>query len=117
MQRYELEAWLGDDHGLSNEQIAELLGHADEIADRYPDPDDKPERDAALSAAYRMLIGERNVIEQLATERAAAKAAEACALAGLRQLAIMQSRAGESESGFARRANVDRMAVRKWLGK
>lgn len=117
MQRYELEAWLGNDHGLTSGQIDELLAHADDIASRYPEPDDQAERDAALSAAYRLLSGEDDVVETLAEQRVAAKATEAHALAGLRQLAVMQTRAGESEAGFAKRAHVDRMAVRRWLGK
>jgi hypothetical protein len=117
MQRYELEAWLGDDHGLDEEQIGELLRHACEIAKRYPDPDDEDEAREALTTAYRLILGERNVVEQLAAERTAAKAAEVRALAGLRQAALMETQNGETESGFARRANVDRMSVRKWLDK
>jgi hypothetical protein len=117
MQRYELEAWLGDDHGLTEDQIDELLRHADEIGERYPDPDDQDEAREALATAHRLIIGERNVVAQLATERTAAKAAELRALAGLQQAAIMETRNGESESGIARQAGVDRMTVRKWIGK
>lgn len=118
MQRYELDAWLGDDHGLDDDQVDELLRLAGEIEERYPDPDDEDEAREALTTAYRIILGEHKVVEQLAAERSAAKAAEVRALAGLRQAAIMQVQAGdETESGFARRANVDRMAVRGWLGK
>lgn len=118
MQLFELEAWLGDNHELAEGQLAELLRLADEIHGRYPDPDDQAERDAALSTAYQLLLGNDEVIDELAQKRANARAAESHALAGLRQAALMliptESR---TESGFARQAGVDRMAVRGWLGK
>ncbi|MFJ4738687.1 hypothetical protein [Streptomyces sp. NPDC088775] len=118
MQRYELEAWLGNDHSLDADQIGELLTTAEEIADRYPDPDDQPERDAALSTAYQLMATDQDVVEGLARERDAAKAAEVRALAGLHQAAItLIGRGDATESGFARQAGVDRMTVRKWLGK
>ena len=119
MQRYELDAWLGDDHGLTEEQINDLLRQADEIELRYPDQDDAEEREAALVVAYRIIGGEEGVVEELAEARTQAKAAEVRALAGLRQAAIiLVSGAGtDSEAGFARRASIDRMAVRRWLGK
>lgn len=125
MQRYELEAWIGDNHGLNEDQIGELLTQVNEIADRYPDPDDQAERDAALTTAYQLIAPayrltdtDRDIVETLAREREAARAAEVRALASLQQAAIMQIKpGGETESGFARRANVDRMTVRKWLGK
>src|SRR5690606_6348855 len=56
MQRHEMEAWLGDDHGLTEEQITELMRTADEIGERYPDPDDQEDRDAALFAAYELMV-------------------------------------------------------------
>ncbi|MFB6977672.1 hypothetical protein [Streptomyces scopuliridis] len=121
MQRYELEAWLGDNHGLTEDQVTDLLGHANEIEARYPDPDDQNERDAALEVAYRFTGGDEgvanDVMQELAIARGAAQAAENRALAGLRQAAIMQIPTTETESSFARAANVDRMTVRKWLGK
>ncbi|KAB2384768.1 hypothetical protein [Actinomadura montaniterrae] len=117
-QRHEIEAWLGDDHGLTDEQIDDLMREADEIAERYPDEGDQEERDAALTTAYRLMTGEvEEIVEELGRERLAARIAEAKALAGLRQAATMLIPTAESESGFARRANVDRMAVRGWLGK
>jgi hypothetical protein len=118
MQRYELEAWLGDGHGLTDDQIDELLSLANEIEDRYPDPDDQDERDAALSTAHQLLLGQGDVIEDLAQVRANARVAEARALAGLRQAAIMLiPNESRTEAGFSRQAGVDRMAIRKWLGK
>jgi hypothetical protein len=118
-QQYVLEAWLGDDHGLDDDQLAELLTISNEIDERYPDKDDQPERDAALSAAYRLMTeGPDSVIAELAASRVAARTAEVVALAGLRQAAHQLISAGDrTEAGFAREGGVDRMAIRSWLGK
>jgi hypothetical protein len=44
--------------------------------------------------------------------------AERKALVALRQVAVMRIGNGDAtEAGFAHQAGVDRMAVRKWLGK
>lgn len=117
MQRYELEAWLGDDHGLTEGQIEELLGQADEVGARSGD--DHDEAREALTAAYRLMReGVDTVVADLAQRRAAARAAEIDAVAGLRQIAITLIERGDAtEAGFARQAGVDRMTVRKWLGK
>lgn len=119
MQRYELDAWLGDDHGLTEDQIDDLLAAADEIEKRYPDRDDQDEREAALTAAYQLLTeAPEDLIAELAAARVAARTAEIKALAGLRQVALTRiSNGDDTEAGFARRAGLDRMAVRKWLGK
>lgn len=119
MQRYELEAWLGDDHELSDEQITELLYAADEIEEQYPDEDDHDDREAALTAAYRLMVeAPEDLIAELAAERTAARIAERKALVALRQIAVTRINNGDAtESGFATQAGVDRMAVRRWLGK
>lgn len=124
-QRHEIEAWLGDDHGLTDQQIDDLMRTADEIADRHPDPDDHAERHAALTVAYRLMTGDTGVVDELGRELTAARAAESLALTGLKQAADMLLPGGgrplpsssETEAGFARRAGVTRMAVRDWLGK
>lgn len=117
-QQHEIEAWLGDDHGLNGEQITDLVRTADDIATRYPDPDNRDEREAALTVAYRLMADDTAVLDELAAARSAAKMAEVLALAGLRQAAIDLIPTGrETEAGFARRAGVDRMAVRRWIGK
>lgn len=116
MQRYELDAWLGDDHGLTEEQIHELLDQADEIEERYDG--DQDEVREALITAHRILVGDSDVVAELAARRTEARAAEANAVAGLQQAAVMLVSSGAAtESGFARQAGVDRMTVRKWLGK
>jgi hypothetical protein len=119
MQRYELEAWLGAGHGLTEEQIDELLRTADEIEEQYPDEDDRDDRLAALTAAYRLMVeAPEDLVAELAAERTAARIAERKALVALRQVAVTRISNGDAtEAGFAQQAGVDRMAVRKWLGK
>jgi len=120
MQKYEILAWLGDNQGdLDDDQLDEFIGLANDIEARYPDPDDSDEAEAALIAAHRLLLeGPDAVIADLAQARTQAKAAEASALAGLRQAAVQLIPANErSEAGFGREAGVDRMTVRKWIGK
>ncbi|WP_109030101.1 hypothetical protein [Streptomyces rubrogriseus] len=119
MQQYELEAWLGDDHDLSDEQIVELLQAAHEIEEQYPDEDDRDDRESALTAAYRLIVeAPEDLIAELAQERARARAAERKALVALRQIGVTRIGNGDAtEAGFAHQAGVDRMAVRRWLGK
>lgn len=114
MQRYELDAWLGDNPGLTEEQITDLLATADDIATRYPNEDDTDEREAALTAAYRAMVEGMAIVDELAQTVAAGR----LAAVGLRQVARSLIPAGqETEANFARRAGVDRMTVRNWLGK
>jgi multidrug efflux pump subunit AcrA (membrane-fusion protein) len=119
MQIHELEAWLGDYDGLTDEQFTELLDQANDIEARYPDPDDQPERDAALSAAYRLMTEPvENVLADYGKQRTAARAAASAASAALQQAARTVIADGRlSEAGFARVADVDRMSVRKWIDK
>ena len=117
-QRYEIEAWLGDDHGLDAAGITDLTHAADDIAARYPEEDDADKREAALTVAYRLMAGDEGVVDELAAELAAARLVQVKALAGLRQAALDLIPEGRAtEFGFARHAGVDRMAVRGWLGK
>lgn len=126
MQRYELEAWLGDDHGLTDEHIGRLLTAADEIGRRYPDPDDADEREAALTVAYRLMVEDpETVVDELARALAAARTREVTVLAGLRQAAVdlidpapVRGRhvgGIRSQKGFATRAGLDRAGVIRWL--
>lgn len=121
IQRYEIEEWLGDGHGLDDDQVAELMRAAEMIAARYPDEDDRDEREAALTVTYRLMVEQPDVVvADLAEVLAAARAAEVRALAGIRQAAVTLVRDGgrgvQSQAGFAAAAGVDRMAVRTWLG-
>ena len=61
IQRHEIEAWLGPAYGVLTEaQIDRVHREAVRIHERYPDPDDSEERDAALSA-YFPDAGERGL--------------------------------------------------------
>jgi hypothetical protein len=119
MQLFELKAWLGDNHGLGEDELTELLDEANEIGERYPDPDDQPERDAALSAAYRLMTEPvEDVLADYGKQRSDARAAASAASAALQQAARTVVADGKlSEAGFSRVAGVDRMSVRKWLDK
>ena len=119
MRMHELEAWLGDNHGLTGVLLNELLDQANEIEDRYPDLDDQAERDAALSAAYRLMTEPvEDVLADYGKQRSDARAAASAASAALQQAARTEVAPGKlSEAGFARVAQVDRMSVRKWLDK
>jgi hypothetical protein len=84
-----------------------------ELTGRY---DDDRLRDAALLAAARYLAGEVTPSEVGKTlARARAKADEQLAIA--RTVATLAVSDGEAESVTAREIGVDRMALRKWLGK
>ena len=117
MQRYELIAWIGDDHGLADDQIDELLHEAETIADEYED--DQQGAAEALTAAYRLMTeAPEDLVNELATRRTNAVIEQANATAGLRQIAITRINNGDAtEAGFARQVGVDRMTVRKWIGK
>lgn len=123
MQRHELDARLGDDHGLTEDQITGLLATAGDIEKRYPDPDDRDEREAAFVIAYRLMTTDpETVADDLAGDLVRARSAESRALAGIRQAAVTvvrvdrAARGIESQAGFADRFGVDRMTVRGWLG-
>lgn len=116
MQQYELEAWLGDDHGLDADQMDELLRIAGEIEEQYPSEDDRDDREAAFTAAYRLMVeAPEDLVAELAAERVAARSAERKALVALRQVAVTRIGNGDAtEAGFAQQAGIDRMTVRKW---
>lgn len=125
-QRYELEAWLGDDHGLTDEQITELMRVSDEIEQRYSEDgdEDRESREAALTVAYRLMVEDaETVVRDLSAALWQARLAEARALAGLRQGALTLvkdpgkgARGIRTQQGYADRAGVTRMTVRDWLG-
>lgn len=120
-QLHEIEAWLGDDHGLTAAQVEELRRTADDIDARWPGADDRGEHEAAMIVAYRLLVEDpETVVAELAGARVRAQDAEARALAGLQQAAVSLIEDGgrgiRSQSGYAARAGVDRMTVRDWLG-
>jgi hypothetical protein len=120
-QRHEIDAWLGDDHGLTPEQIDGLQKASDGINARWPGADDGEERETALITAYRLMVEDPElVVAELAGARLCAQVAETRAMAGLQQAAISLIERGgrgiRSQQGYAERASVDRMTVREWLG-
>lgn len=119
IQRHEIEAWLGDEHGLTGDQVDDLMRIAEEIGERYPDPDDQEDRDAALYAAYELMVRDpEQVIAEQAGRIAQGRTMERRGLAGARQTVVTLAAAGPvNESALARQLGVDRMAVRGWLGK
>lgn len=116
--RYELEAWLGPAlSDLTGEQIERLMAESDRIGERYPDPDEQDLREAALSAAVQYLLGE-TTIDDAGRALTKARLEQDRAMAAAQQLAAMAVEDGlMSEYQAADRARIDRMTVRKALGK
>lgn len=104
MQRYELDAWLGPD-GWTDEQ-------RDKIAEDYSaweaaNPDASEDEGEAMLTAIAQHHDRALSIPNLARVREEARAA----------VVVSVTLGGMSESEAARAAGVDRMTVRKWLGK
>jgi hypothetical protein len=120
-ERHELEAWLGENHGLTGQQITELLTIADELDEQYPGDDDSEEREAALTMAYRLMVEEpTDVVDELAQDLSTARQEERRALAALRQGARQLIHTGggrglRTQMGYAQAAGVDRSAVINWM--
>lgn len=107
-QRHELEAWLGpalDD--MSTEQVDAMLAavHAWEALPAH-DPDDS---DAVLSGILQHILGELDLAGLGQEYRRARLAVEAFTLG-----AVL---AGKPEAEAARESTLDRMTVRRMLGK
>lgn len=119
-QRYEIEAWLGEDHRLTDDQVTELARIADQIARRYPD--DADDREIALTVAYRLMVEDpETVVAELGAALRRARLAEARATTALKQAAaqiIIGERHGgrgiSTDAGFARAAGVERKTARDW---
>jgi hypothetical protein len=115
--RSELEAWLGPAlPDLTDDQMDRLTVEADRITACYPDPDEQPERDAALSAATQYLLGE-TTIDDAGRALTAARLELERAMAAAKQLAAMASADGMPDTQAAQRACIDRMTLLKVLGK
>lgn len=119
MQRHELEAWLGSAlSDLTDEQVDRLATESGRIDGRYPDPDEQDLRDAAMSAAVQYLLDE-TTIDDAGRALTLARLELGRAMAVAQQLAAMAVEDGtvSSEYQAAERAGIDRMTVRKALGK
>ncbi len=115
--KIDLRDWAGDAWAeLDATKQARLVRAAESIDERYPDPDDQPEREAALSTAVQYMLGETTAAEvRERLNRARVEAMEA--LAAAQQFAVMAIEDGGAEATTAREVGVDRMTVRSWLGK
>lgn len=125
MDRDSVLEWLGDDHGLSEEQFAELLRVAGDVAAWYPGKDWAAEREAALSTAYEVLTAteEVNLVGVAADEQRDTYAAQVAAArdysiarAALRQaVRSTAARWGTPAEQLADLAGEPLTTIRTWL--
>jgi len=114
----ELTAWLGPaDAELTDAQYQRFADEVTAIIARYPlGADDEQERTAAMSAALQWILGGTNVAaagDDLLRTRISA----AVAMAAAQQVARMAVLDGAAEATTARAIGLDRMTVRKVVGK
>ncbi|MFI2664898.1 hypothetical protein [Micromonospora carbonacea] len=113
----DLMAWAGPAWAeLTDEQRDQLAAAADDITQRYPDPDDQDDRDAALSATVQYLLGEATADDTARALLAARRAARAAYVAAV-QHAVMMVRAGRQKKAAALACGIDRMTLLKALGE
>lgn len=103
MQRHEMDAWLGDDW--TDEQRDKIAEDFSDWEDAHPDADE--DEGSAVLTAIAQHHDKVLTIPNLARVREEARAA----------VVVCVTLGGMSESEAARAAGVDRMTVRKWLGK
>ena len=113
MQPYELDAWLGDTE-LTAEQRTTLEDAIDHLTSRYADDGDAVGE--GMSGALMVIVGD-DTLEGVAGERARARAAERDAMARLTGAIIASAVQCQPETTIAERAGVNRMTVRKAVGK
>lgn len=110
-------AWLGPAADeLTLAQRERLGSEAQTILDAHPDPDSQDDRDACLSAVVQYLLGE-TTIDDAGQERARTRDAARAASLVAQTIARLAVQDGMSEVEAASRAHLDRMTVRKALGK
>jgi hypothetical protein len=113
----DLMAWLGPAADeLTPEQIERVAAEARNIDERYPDPDEQPEREAALSATVQYLLGETTA-EEVNRSLIDARSRERDAYVAALQVAVMLHRDGTPKATAAREAGIDRMGLLKALGE
>lgn len=111
----EMTAWLGDTD-LTDDQRDQFPFLWNEVAERYPDPDDHDRRDAALSAAVQYWTDE-GALDRLGDETTRAYAAWQVRVAASCAAAALAIGDGQSERAASAAAGVDRQTLRKYLGK
>ena len=113
MQPYELDAWLGDTD-LTPEQRGALEDTIDHLNNRYAGDDDVVGE--GMGGALMVILGD-DTLEDVAGEWSRARAAERDAMARLTGAIIAAAVQGQPETTISERAGVNRMTVRKALGK
>lgn len=117
MQRHELEAWLGDALAdLTAAQVDRLHQVANRLTERYPDPDDGDAWAAAMTAATQYVLGVTTA-DDVARRLVEARAAQRCAVAAAKEIALLVHEDGMDEKASAARLGVDRMTLRAYAGK
>lgn len=102
---------------LTAEQVEAVRTAARDLDERYPDPDEQPEREAALSATVQYLLGETGT-EDAKRRLIAARTEERAAYVAALQVAVMAHRhGGVAKATAAREVGIDRMRVLKALGE
>ncbi len=118
MSSDDLMDWLGPAaEELTNDQIEEVRTAARDLYERYPDPDQQRERDAALSATVQYLLGETTA-DDASRRLIEARREERMAYVASLQIAVMRHRVdGVPKAVAAREAGIDRMGLLKALGE
>ena len=113
MQPYELDAWLGDTD-LTAEQRTALEGAIDNLSSRYAGDEDAIGE--GMSGALMVILGD-DTLEGVAGEWSNARAAERDAMARLTGAITAEAVQGVPETTISERAGINRLTVRKALGK
>ena len=113
MQPYELDAWLGDTD-LTAERRTAFEDAIDRLNARYADDGDAVGE--GMGGALMVILGD-DTLEGVAGEWSRARAAERDAMARLTGAIIAAAVQGVPETAIAQRTGVNRMTVRKALGK
>ena len=115
VEPHETDAWLGDTE-LTEEQRANFDVEVAAISERYPAADDSELRDVTLSVSLQFILGQLD-LPSVAWTLQSARFREAEAFAISQQIAKMLVESGHTETAAALATGVDRMTVRKVLGK
>lgn len=113
--RQQILNWAGGEVAFTDEDMERFVPVWERVVAMYPDPDEQEERDAALTTATQIILGETTLeaagLTAMEAETAVVRARAA------RAGAILVSQGTDSEVGIADRARTSRVTVRKVLGK
>lgn len=117
MSTIDWSTWLGPAvEEMSDEQRVRFEDEAEIITARYADPDLSHEAEVALTALVQYLLGE-TTIDEAGALRTRTRDAAADAYIAAQVVARLSVLDGMAEAEAGRRASLDRMTVRKMLGK